>query len=836
MNIAIRLMLGASLLTGVAVLLSGLTTSYVANRAASQVIEHAIGQQFQTVADARRARLLDEMCALENLLQTLAHGRMVQDAVYAFLRPFASYRYEVEMETKDALRQRMAAWYRSEYAPLYAARTGGLTAPVDDWLQAMSHEALLIQRYYVADNPHGVENLQAMVDRGDRTIYGQQHRRYHPSLRDTLERMAFNDLMLIDAESLAVVYSVTKGPVFGTSLRQGPFVDSALGELARTMIEHPTTDTFRISPFASFAGRFGELVTFLAVPVFYDADSREKPIGLLVAELPVERFTHIMTNAGGWEQAGLGATGESYLVDDQQRLVTELRPALEGQAGFLDRLRSVQSGELDPRIQQTQNNLRIAGHLRLDSPVVRSALSGHDGMGLAQDYLGREVLMAWMPLDIGDHRFALITQQDPTEVMAPLAQMRRELIFGTLAGVLVVCLLAALASWRFARHLSRPLQQLTKNIGEAASGQDLTQRFSNRRSDEIGLIAAALDGLFRELESFVDGIVVRSSRTAMLADDNAAISEQCLGSVHGQRAALDVLDSEADELETATSRIVEQTRCVADSASTAFVQAEEGACQVRNVAGLMDELAQQMGQSSEHIQSLQTAAEDIDSVLISIQKVADQTNLLALNAAIEAARAGKHGRGFAVVAEQVRSLAIDTRKSTKRTHKMMERLNHNMVEVVAAMDRERQIAERCVNEASEAVNALASIGQAVGAIRGMTDQVVQATDVQRDKTRNMRRHLQELLADANRTEISMNQLALAAQEQKRVATELDQAAGCFRIASSGGGDATWSIPRDQLATPADMIGKRVRSSAFHSPRLHFSTHVGKRDIADVESL
>ena len=73
----------------------------------------------------------------------------------------------------------------------------------------------------------------------------------------------------------------------------------------------------------------------------------------------------------------------------------------------------------------------------------------------------------------------------------------------------------------------------------------------------------------------------------------------------------------------------------------------------------------------------------------------------------------------------------------------------------------------------------------MGAIRGITDQVVQETDMQRDKTCNMRRHLQELLADANRTEISMNQLALAAQEQKRVATELDQAAGCFCIASSG---------------------------------------------------
>ncbi|SEQ44055.1 methyl-accepting chemotaxis protein [Ectothiorhodospira magna] len=84
-------MAGATALTGLAVLLSAVITSHVADRSATQVIEHAIGQQFQTVADGRQARLLDEIQGLENLLQTLAHGRLVQDAVYGFIRPFASY-------------------------------------------------------------------------------------------------------------------------------------------------------------------------------------------------------------------------------------------------------------------------------------------------------------------------------------------------------------------------------------------------------------------------------------------------------------------------------------------------------------------------------------------------------------------------------------------------------------------------------------------------------------------------------------------------------------------------------------------------------------------------
>ena len=320
--------------------------------------------------------LLTQLDSQQQLLNALAHNRLTQEAIYSFKNPFVSYRYEVSAPNLDSLKQQMADWYKAKYQPYFQTQTEGLQVNTDTWLEKSKFETLLLQKFYVADNPQPLGKQQLLEDRSDGSVYGQQHKKYHSSFKEIVDRYGFQDLMLVDANSLDVLYNVNKGPVFASNLQNGAFADTELAKLAKTLKQKPKAG-LQISAISAFNGSFQQQVLFFGVPVFHP-NSSETPVGFLIAQYPVSRFTDLMTGNQKWQDLGLGQTGDLYLVDQEQTLVTEALP-LQQWTHISLTLRG-NTAKL-----YINGDLRVAGHIYANpSDLFDAALSQHNYIGKSQ--------------------------------------------------------------------------------------------------------------------------------------------------------------------------------------------------------------------------------------------------------------------------------------------------------------------------------------------------------------------------------------------------------------------------------------------------------------------
>ncbi|MGL4476821.1 MAG: methyl-accepting chemotaxis protein, partial [Aeromonas veronii] len=193
------------------------------------------------------------------------------------------------------------------------------------------------------------------------------------------------------------------------------------------------------------------------------------------------------------------------------------------------------------------------------------------------------------------------------------------------------------------------------------------------------------------------------------------------------------------------------------------------------------DLATQVEQASNIIQELEKNAQEINTILSTIQGIAEQTNLLALNAAIEAARAGEQGRGFAVVADEVRVLSQRTHSSTVEIRNMIETLQRNTQGAVSTMHEGQLLAQNSVDDANNATHALEQITTSINQISDMATQISSAAEEQRAVTDEVSRNIQAVKDVSDELAVDADSSRHLSEQLKNISGELSNQVGMFRI-------------------------------------------------------
>ena len=329
---------------------------------------------------------------------------------------------------------------------------------------------------------------------------------------------------------------------------------------------------------------------------------------------------------------------------------------------------------------------------------------------------------------------------------------------GLLVGAVLGAMLLSLAGLAWLHHRRRqslaPMQAWLSAHG-----------FRGQASHVLEAALTALQGREADLQSHLEQIAQEVGKLAHDVTNSIALTNQ---GVSHQKKETEKLTHAMSEMLTAAESVSSSAQDASQAANNAETSAREGQRILHTTTRAINELAEQVEESTAVIANLARDSDSIGAILDVIKGIAEQTNLLALNAAIEAARAGEQGRGFAVVADEVRSLASRTHQSTSEIESMIQRLQQAAQSATTSMSGGHDIAQSSVQQVSQAVAALDAITTAVERIKVMNTQIASAAEEQTAVTQEVKNNVEaidevseltiETLDGLNQTGHNMDQL------------------------------------------------------------------------------
>ncbi len=330
------------------------------------------------------------------------------------------------------------------------------------------------------------------------------------------------------------------------------------------------------------------------------------------------------------------------------------------------------------------------------------------------------------------------------------------------------------------QYLDRNIDKMLAEMSNFAEG-DLTVHLEAERDD--GKISELFQGFNRAVSNIRALFVQVSEAVALTKKAATEIS-----------SATEELAAGAEEQSQQTGEVAaaveEMARTIIENASNATRTAEvakrngevaqEGGQVVAKTVEKIRQIAEVVGSSAETVVRLGSSSEKIGDIVSVIDEIADQTNMLALNAAIEAARAGEQGRGFAVVADEVRKLAERTTSATKQIAEMIQTIQSEAAEAVAAMEQGNEEVRAGIELADQAGKSLKQIVSETQNTVDMINQIATASDEQSSTSEQISRSVEMISTVTDESARGVGDIARSSDELNRQMDELSHLVAQFK--------------------------------------------------------
>ncbi len=217
--------------------------------------------------------------------------------------------------------------------------------------------------------------------------YDLIRRECQDSLGGYVEQSGYHDVLIICRDHGHVMYTHAGRSDLGTNLAHGPYKDEALARLWRRVVDG---NGIVMEDFSAYTPSGGQESLFIGGPVHDDSGSM---VAVVALQLPTETINGLVQ-----QRQGLGETGETYLVAEQ-----------EGRMEFRSDLSTMGKGRY------------VVGYDFTDiaTEYLRKTLSGDAVQGVFLDSEGNPVIVESDPVVVGDGlTWAMVTKINLEEALS----------------------------------------------------------------------------------------------------------------------------------------------------------------------------------------------------------------------------------------------------------------------------------------------------------------------------------------------------------------------------------------------------------------------------------
>jgi methyl-accepting chemotaxis protein len=452
---------------------------------------HAQFEKLEAVETAKKVEIEKYFTYLKGLLTSLASQQGTKDAFTSFRNGFYKLSEEIPLDINE-ISKKLKNDFESNFLKdvNYKVPNSAQKRSIEQYLPK-DPNALIAQYIFITDNKEKLGEKNNMhYNPKYNSLYMQAHQKYHDSFDKFLTAYSLYDIFMVDLKG-NLIYTDFKEKDYATNLKNGVYSNTGIARVYKKALNLNEGDIV-FDDFAPYEPSYNSAASFIATPIVINGKTQ----GVLIFQMPVDQINDIMQFGGQFKEAGLGESGEAYLVGSDFKMRSNSR---------------FQKDISDPVVKALSSTI---GVLEVKTDSTKEAINGKSGHWIIPDYRGVNVLSVYNTIDLyGQAKWAIISEIDEEEALAPAVELRNLII---ISSIIILILVIGVNIYFMNSSLIKPLNRFQEGLLDFF-------KFLNRESSNVTLLDDSKSDELGTMSKVVNTSIQKTQKT--IQDDADLISE-----------------------------------------------------------------------------------------------------------------------------------------------------------------------------------------------------------------------------------------------------------------------------------------------------------------------